>query len=534
MMDEQRNIMKISLIFPTKAETRGLGEVRSPAVLSIDKTTFDDDGLYSTRIFGAVGSQDRMNLFGFIDLKVKIMHPLVWNDFVSLKSLYHDIASGKKYGTFNEETKDIVVSNIEEGHTGYQWVIEQIPKIEFKDNDSNERRDKITVLKKNMDRMLVQYLYIVPAGLREYQLEDNPSGEEHEINDLYRKILNSKALVDNINFGVVDVSSVDAFRFRIQNAVNDVYNYIIEMNDGKNKFVLSSWTKRSIDFGTRSVISALPLNVTKLEEGADTINQTVAGIYIVLKAISPLVLHQLENLFFSNVINKQSNTARTYIKGTTVAFTAVRGKEIDKWTTLKGIEEILSEMYDDNFKNSEVTLDGKNVIMVHDTGDTIEVVDEFTDLDEKDLRPITYGELFYITILPIIDELYPLVTRYPIDSEGSIYPSKLKVLTTLPPRSTTVKVKVNSLEFEANEYPTLGATWTNIISPNTSRWPGLGSDNDGDKVSFHIPMEEDAKEEIRKKMEDPSFYIKPTGDPYFVLSNTINENVMSYIMTDME
>ena len=66
------------------------------------------EGLFSTVIFGKVGDDRRLTSFAYIDMKVSLIHPLLWYHLMSMRAMYSEIASGKLYATFDEEAGDFV------------------------------------------------------------------------------------------------------------------------------------------------------------------------------------------------------------------------------------------------------------------------------------------------------------------------------------------------------------------------------------------------------------------------------------------
>jgi hypothetical protein len=75
--------MNLRIFAPTPAKLAGILQVK---VLDIKEGMSDalhPEGLYSEEIFGRVGSDERLNRFGYFDLKLSIFHPLVIPNSVS-------------------------------------------------------------------------------------------------------------------------------------------------------------------------------------------------------------------------------------------------------------------------------------------------------------------------------------------------------------------------------------------------------------------------------------------------------------------
>ena len=69
---------------------------------------FHRDGLFSTEIFGDIGSADRFRKNGHIDLKLDILHPLVYLGITSMSSLHAGILDGTKKAIFSKEINNFV------------------------------------------------------------------------------------------------------------------------------------------------------------------------------------------------------------------------------------------------------------------------------------------------------------------------------------------------------------------------------------------------------------------------------------------
>ena len=72
------NFFNIDLLILNRSNTGYMLEVKSPIIFESSSNIFKKDGLFSNEIFGDVGSKDRMERCGYIDLKIPVMHPLIY------------------------------------------------------------------------------------------------------------------------------------------------------------------------------------------------------------------------------------------------------------------------------------------------------------------------------------------------------------------------------------------------------------------------------------------------------------------------
>ena len=84
---------------------------------------FNDDGLFSTLIFGRPGDELRSRRFSYIDIKVSVFQPTMFFTLMSLKQLYTDIISGTAYAIWDEEKKDFFRADAINGKTGYAFFV---------------------------------------------------------------------------------------------------------------------------------------------------------------------------------------------------------------------------------------------------------------------------------------------------------------------------------------------------------------------------------------------------------------------------
>ena len=79
MSDKPFNIRLLNL---TPDKLNLLKPVTSLDIFDNTKVNFHEDGLYSVSIFGRVGDPSRRKRFSYIDLKLKVFHPVVFKVIV--------------------------------------------------------------------------------------------------------------------------------------------------------------------------------------------------------------------------------------------------------------------------------------------------------------------------------------------------------------------------------------------------------------------------------------------------------------------
>lgn len=485
-----QDLFNIDLLIDIQAKENFLTPIKSMQIFESSSTVFKKDGLFSIDTFGPMGSAIRNTRLAYIDLHIPILHPLVYSVFKMLKKLYIEILEGKTYVVFDNKVKDFVLSTPDEGFTGYNYFIEHMEKIEFDDHNSEERKFRIKLVKKygRKDKLLTKWL-VIPAGMRDYIMGEDGRPTEDEINSFYRKLLATANMLENIVLDPKDYDFYNAIRLKLQKTTEEIYYYILNLLGDKHGFIQGKWAKRAVSYGTRNVLTPSLNNVTDLnKKNRITANHSVIGLYQYVKGISPITINKVIAKFSSRIFNINLDTA-WLVNPKTLRFEekTIQTKTKEKWLSTDGLEETMGILGLDDAVASPVKVEDNYMFLVYDTGDTITLIrnnEEIVEgMDVKKLRPITYGELFYLAVYDVVDKYPGFVTRYPVISLGSIYPSWTYLKTTIQGRE--VLYKDGFEEATLYEYPNLHLKWTRSISAHINKLSGLQGDFDGDSLRGH-------------------------------------------------
>lgn len=472
----------ISLLILSDANCRGLRKVSALDIyVTAGNKNFHPDGLFSVETFGKVGDERRNRLFGYMDLNLQVFHPLVFKTIVDLKELYGKIMSGSTYAKFDEKTKDFVQASLTDGETGYAFFMKHFPKLVFEERKSTSREFSIKLVNSNRDDCLIDKLIVMPAGLRDFTITPSGKPEEDEINTLYRQVL-SIANVIGTHGGKDDASHLDAMRYRLQTSIVAIYDYIINLLEGKSKLVQGWWTNRSTFYSSRNVITS-NVQMSPSRDSATTIspNETVSGLYQALQGIFPVTVNAVRET--ASRIFQGPNAPALLINKKTLMQESVRvsSEYYDDWMTQDGLESILGEFETDLLRHDPITVGDHYFALIYNDGKSVRIVHGLQDLpegfDRKYVSPITYAEFFYLTIFEKIKKYPALVSRYPILGLGSIYPSYTYLKTTTKSQSLQVLGEDwKPTGKVANEFPIRGVAFVNSMSPSRAHLPRLGAD----------------------------------------------------------
>lgn len=515
------------LMHLTPERLRVLKPVTVLDIYTNNTESFHPNGLFSIEIFGRVGSDDRDKRFSFIDLKTDIFHPLYYKELVRLKRLYGEIITGTSYAIFDDKVKDFIPANEITGSTGYSFFLANWKKVVFKDTGSQIRRERINFLTKYRDVSTTQYILVLPAGLRDLEIGSDGRTQEGEVNAFYRKLIGISNSI--ITKGLRDQELLNTARCAAQGAFNSIYAYFNRLISGKHGFIMGLWAARNIEHGTRSVITGVSASNATLGNPSNIgTNSTVVGIFQLMKAIQPVVIHALLTGYLSQVFIENSTLAHLVDKKTFKRSNIqLDSLTIDKWMTTPGLAKQIDYFVDRSLRAKPIIIKDHYLGLVYKDDKYFKLfgdIDELPDgFNKANVKPITYIELFYLSYFDKWNSTPGFVTRYPITGTGSIYPSRAYLKTT----ETTYDLEELGEDWQptgrrAISYPNLiNPTYVDSIGTAQSRIGGLGADFDGDTASFNAVYTKDAVKEINDYLNSPAAYLSsmnglvnsPTIDP---------------------
>jgi len=509
----------INLMVPTKERLQGTKPTRVLDIFDGGSTNFHEEGLFSISTFGRTGSDERDTRFSYIDIKTEILHPYVYKQLLRLRGLYGEIMSSKAYVVWDEVLNDFVPSDPMNGETGYQLFMSKWKQIVFKGTGSDIRDLRIKFITKFKESSTTDKIMVIPAGLRDIQIDGDGRIKEGEINEFYRSLI---SVSNTIPAGATPTKILDNSRYSLQLTFLKIYEYIIGLLEGKGGFLQDKWGARRIFNGTRNVITAMDTSPAVLGElNSPKINQTGIGLYQLMRGALPKTKHALMTGWLTHVFSGKEGEAllvnpktlhREYVK--------INADTIDKWSTTSGLERVINSYKEVYVRLKPVMIEGYYIGLVYRGPDlTFKFFNDIDDLpkglDPKHVHPITLCELMYIAGYRLWNTLGMFVTRYPVTGVGSIYASFAYV-------KNTVKGEVRKElgndwlpmgdDYTAIEYPTfIDPVFVDSLIPHVSRLKLMGGDFDGDTASANIVYTDEAIAEIHMLLGKPNAYLNPRG-----------------------
>lgn len=483
-------------------------------------TDFHDDGLFSTRIFGSVGSADRDQVYGKIPLGVEVLHPKIYRDLVACRELYKEIMDGVANVKFSEEDKDFYPSTEEDAQTGYSYFMEHLPRLELQRNKSPARNERINFLTRWRHRMTVKNFIVMPAGMRDVEIDETGRPTKNEINELYFKLLAiSKTVTPSKD---MNSPAYDQVRRALQNTVYEIYKYIERIIGGKDGFLKDRWASRRVREGTRNVLTSMSTSGSNLDApNVPGFDCTTLGVYQAAVSLAPLVIHWLRRGFLEKLMTAgEGDVPLVNAKTLRPHWVSLTPYERDRWTTEDGLRDVINTLVDVEARHRPVIIGGCYLALVYNGKGTFRVFDDIEDLpgslDAADVHPMTLMELIYLSGYSKWNKYFTDVVRYPITGDDSTYPSRIYV------KSTSVGEIRRELDanweemqgddFLVTEYPKQGlTTYHESESPHPSRLSGLGADFDGDTGSATSIMVKESLLETEAYLKTRVAWVTPSG-----------------------
>lgn len=521
--------MKIDLI-PIKKfiVTNGLREV-SDVILFEKGTVPTVNGLLSTDIFG-VSVRERRETYAYIKLNGHFLQPFIYKLLKRMNRNFESIVYGTKKFIIDE--KGQLINDDEKGQTGLEFLYKNWEKINFEKNNSTIRNERIDVLNAfPKDTIFTEFWVVIPAFYRDVNLQSSAQGKisHHEINDKYSKLIRlSQHLSDDNNFDFV----LNGARAKIQETLVEIYDLLKGKLEKKNGLIRKSLLGKSIDYGSRSVISAPVFNANRPEEMQIDFYHCGVPLSQCCSLFTPYIVSWVKR-FFQREIEKMGSKFPVKKKDGTIQYVQIKDpslhfnedyikKQIDRFvfSPTDRFEPIELPIDDPDFKGKVyLTFAGRNY-----DGRTPEAESPLMQ------RPATWCDVLYQAAMDVTSDKMVWVTRYPLLDYFGMFPNKVAVLSTQNTEPMYVggrtyphypKVDLEMPKDKVSIYFIDTVTMSNLYLA------GLGGDYDGDQVTLKGVYSQEACLEAEKIMKSKSHILNIYGQN---MRKTTNEGVQTLYM----
>ena len=476
---------------------------------------FHPEGLYSTEIFGAIGSEERDTNFGYIDVGIDIIAPAVALTLFELKRLYKDVMSGKRFALWDAKAKDFepAAPGDEGAGTGYSFFMEHYSELTPKRTGSLIREQSVDIFNEFREVSLSQYVLVLNASQRDLEVKPNSQEKEDDVNPLYRKLINTAKSIPRL--GKRNNAMVDTARWKLQENFCAIYSYFFDFLDGKHGHIRGKWSKRNLQNGTRNVLSSMDASSVVMDR-ADEVRptDTVLGLFQGLKSILPVAVHRIHNTYLPKV--DAGNGSLYLIDRSTFKrkMISVSPEDYDKYTTDEGAEKLINLFKTAEYRQAPLTVNGHYVALIYEDGKNFKILYDISELPDgyskKHVSGLTLAELLYLSGYDVWNDYFTLVTRYPIAGQRSTYSSTIRLTTT---SRTTMRYELEDDWVTVKDVPAIAfpvrsiLDFINSMAPHPSNLKGLVADFDGDTGSADSVYTDESLAENKDMMSKASFWI---------------------------
>lgn len=505
--------MKIDILNVDKLiDVNNLQEVKVARLFST-KMTYDPDGLLSTEIFGT-SKGDRRTTFAYIDLKRPFIHPHIYHKVLKsiARNIVYVVSGQRRYSV-----QSGMMIEDDNGWTGIENLYKHWDEIEWYKSKSANKVNKELLCELKRDQIFLTKFPVCPPAYRDVMIAGTVDSSDHvnELNDLYVRLIRNVSLLSE---GGIFARHQYAAQQKIQDTLVDIMIYFKNQISRKQGLIRKNLIGKSVDFGTRSVISAPTYNHERFEDNMIDIEHTALPIEQCCSNFYPFIEAWLKTFFNREVIN-DPNLIMFYDPEIKREVTA-KIKDPQNQFSEKNIKRMINDYClnpDNRFKPMEV-----DVIVPLAKGEKVVKASMilkgkvlFRNNTEEALnRPMTVTDILYLACVDVCEKRHVMVSRYPVGTDKGIYFNKIRVQST-----------VNHIEvlFNGKEYPfypdidmslphdKVGVQFIDTLVFSNAHLDGMGADYDGDQVSVRGIWSDEANLEAEEIMNRKMSALNITG-----------------------
>lgn len=505
--------MKIDLFdFEEFIKVNKLEEVTDPMLFNNGAPS--SEGLLSTDIFGNT-SRERKVTYGYISLNGWFLHPFIYKLLKRMnRNFEHIVHATRKYIIDNTGT---LVADEEKGETGLIWLYNNWEKLDFKKNNSlmrNERIDVLNSYKKNV--LFTKYWLVMPAFYRDVNLQAVGKGEvikPHEINTIYSKIIRYASMLTNEN----DFSFVlDNTRANLQETLVELYDDIKHKVEKKHGLIRKNLLGKSIDHGSRLVISAPTFHANRPEDVTIDFYHTGIPLSHCCSLFFPFLMPWLRN-FFRQQLEMNKNKYPAIVNGEQT-YVELDDPELffNEDYLKKQINNFVFSVHD-RYRPIEIPVknrEGKKPSYMSFTARVYEP-NKPTSQSPMINRPAVWCDVFYQAMVDICKDKCVYITRYPVNDYFGTFPTQITVLSTIRTVPFYVGDKVYQnypdIDYYMNK-PNKETSFIDTASFSNLYCKGLSADYDGDQISIKAVYSQEANKEAIEMLHSKKHLLNISGE----------------------
>lgn len=307
---------------------------------------FHTEGLFSETIFGSEGANDRRQIFSYIDLYAKVIHPQALKILEQLDGKIKKFISTESTYSLDENG---MLQEDENGVTGINEFINLYPKIKFR-GGTPDREKYIKLIEKayKEDVLFIDKLPIIPPYNRDAHKDEDGQWSIDPLNEIYLVIMRRSFNVRSVTgFGAL----YDVLNYGLQSSVNEHHEFIRTKIGKKQGIIRKEILSKRVDFTARAVITPNP----ELK-----VNEIGVPLRLAVGVFEPFIIHQI---LYTNLIDKRV-LEKEIIDYTGLDMSVDSIKKVMK--SIKSSDDVPKSLYDLFFKAAVAAAHNRIVIAKRD------------------------------------------------------------------------------------------------------------------------------------------------------------------------
>lgn len=509
------------------ARDHQIPEVKNGLLFTSKSSEPDPEGLLSYEIFGNPGSVERKQNWGCIDLGNMFVHPHVLYELKRYQANYGVLVAGNEDFFVSPVTgkitmvsnKDPLPNGVEHG-TGVRFLYKVWDKINFDYKGINSgstimRLEFFNSLKK--EEVFMSKLPVIPAFYRDMNSNNDKISE---INQMYRKVLTNAASLKATS-GMLELFGTTSSDRKVQDLLLEIYQYYVNIFGGTKGFIHKNLMGKTTDFSARAVISMPRMDGNTVYDAEVDYETSAFPLATVAKCFAPFVKFGIKNII------QKILSGRNYITVMDRNLNLINEPLADDFMNdfnSDSIDEML-QLYDTSYEYRlepfMVRIKNKKnnggriplaYVNFNKNDDTVkektleesfqESVDEQKIHANEKLHPLTITDMIYMATYNTCKDKCMYITRYPIEDQHNIYPTKMNIIPCIKTEKRTLfgidYPKYPVLPRDDKNFHDLNYLFVDTVRPFPTYLKALGGDFDGDQISCQGVFTNEANEACRK------------------------------------
>jgi len=446
-------------------------------------------GLFSYRIFGRPGSEQRREKFAYIDLGAKLMHPAIYKACTQLDRKFEAIVAGTRFvrvGAGGKLEDDEVG-----GWTGIDAIHDHWDEIKWGAEGKGQRKERIRLLRGvTQSEAFVTKWPVIPALYRDVDTRDKGRPEISPENSLYVQLLAADAGAVT-GFSILDGSR----RRRAQEALLELHQALLDKTAKKRGLIQYGLISKFIDYSVRGVLSGPKIMAAnRAEEMEVQFGSLGIPLHLCLNLFLPFVIKDLDERL-ARLRGDQESVVVSQPDGT--------AKRLEIPPAVRA--EIGSDLYkrwiSHFMRSQESRTDPLSVRTQRGDEFILPLYDGVLG------RPTTLADLLFISVSTVTADKHVLFTRYPVEDFRAPHFGRVTILTT----ERTAPKNVGGSEYP--RYPVLDGkeVWLDAFRLHNSYAAAMGADYDGDTIRAIGLFSQEANAEAARMISSPAYIVDGQG-----------------------